>query len=168
MKSGFGIGKIFGIQIRIDWSWLLIFLLVVWNLGTAFGQLHEDWGDTLRWGMAVAAALLFFSSVLAHEIAHSLVAKARGIPVRSITLHLFGGVSDIQREPDSPGSEFVMAILGPVTSFIIGGILTWVVLLGAGIMGAMQNPAQALSDLGPLSTILLWVGSINVIKKEII
>src|SRR5512135_3571980 len=105
MRSGFKIGKIFGINIYIDWSWLLIFLLVTWNLAAGvFFELHPDWGPYLRWGTAIVAALLFFISVLAHELAHSLVAKASGIPVRSITLFLFGGVSNIQREPPSAGT----------------------------------------------------------------
>jgi Zn-dependent protease len=103
----------FGINIRIDWSWVLIFLLTTWNLGTVFGSSHPDWGFALQWGIATLAALLFFASVLVHELAHSLIAKARGIPVRSIVLHLFGGVSNIQREPGSPSGEFLMAIVGP-------------------------------------------------------
>jgi Zn-dependent protease/CBS domain-containing protein len=163
MKRGFRIGQVFGIDIRIDWSWLFIFALITWNLGTAFGASHADWRTTLRWGVAVAAALLFFASVLAHEIAHSLVARARGIPVRSITLHLFGGVSNIQREPDSPQGEFVMAILGPITSLIIGGALLWIVSLRIGLAGnGVLGINEMLSQMSPLMTILSWLGSVNV------
>jgi len=163
MRSGFRIGRILGINIRIDWSWLFIFLLITWNLGTTFGGLHPDWGTTLRWGMAVGAALLFFASVLAHELAHSLVAKARGVPVRSITLHLFGGVSNIEREPDSPTGEFVMAILGPITSLVIGGVLVWIAGIGIGsLRDAMADPTQALGQINPILTLLLWLGSVNV------
>ena len=104
MRNGLKIGKIFGIRIYIDWSWLFIFVLVTSNLGSGvFGTLHPDWSPVLRWALAIIAALVFFASVLAHELAHSIVAKMRGIPVRNITLFLFGGVSNIEREPTSPG-----------------------------------------------------------------
>jgi Zn-dependent protease/CBS domain-containing protein len=163
MRSGFRIGRIFGVNIRIDWSWLLIFLLITWNLGTTFGELHPGWGMTLRWGMAVGAALLFFASVLAHELAHSLVAKARGVPVRGITLHLFGGVSNIEREPNSPSGEFVMAILGPITSLVIGGVLVWIAGLGIGpLRETLADPTQALRQIDPALTLLMWLGSVNI------
>jgi Zn-dependent protease len=81
LDKGFGIGKVFGIHIRVDWSWLFIFVLTTWNLGSAFGAFHPGWGPVTTWGVAVAAALLLFASVLVHELAHSLVARARGIPV---------------------------------------------------------------------------------------
>jgi Zn-dependent protease/predicted transcriptional regulator len=164
MRSGFSIGRIFGINVRIDWSWLFIFFLVTWNLSTVFGQAHAGWGPTLTWGMAIVAAFLFFASVLAHELAHSLVARARGIPVRSITLFLFGGVSDIQREPDSPGVEFVMAIVGPLTSIVLGGLLALLAGASAGpLQDTMTNPTATIARLSPLTTLLLWLGSINVI-----
>jgi Zn-dependent protease/CBS domain-containing protein len=162
MRGGLNIGRIFGIRIRIDWSWLFIFILVTWNLSTIFAQFHPDWGFGMRWGIAVLAALLFFSSVLAHELAHSLVARARGIPVRDITLFLFGGVSSIEHEPESPGGEFLMAVLGPLTSLVIGGILLAIVFLGSGIQVAPTNAVQALGQLSPLLTLMVWLGSVNV------
>ena len=163
MRKGIRIGEIFGINIRVDWSWLLIFLLVTWNLATSFGNIHADWGGVLRWTMGVLAALLFFASVLAHELAHSLTAQRQGVDVGSITLFLFGGVSNIQREPESPGNEFWMAILGPVTSFVIGVVLLFIV----GVMTGMQNlqttdPQEILAQLNPLTTIFVWLGSINI------
>jgi Zn-dependent protease/CBS domain-containing protein len=164
MRSGFSIGRIFGINIRIDWSWLFIFFLITWNLSTVFGQAHPGWGPVQIWGMAIVAALLFFASVLAHELAHSLVARARGIPVRSITLFLFGGVSDIQREPSSPAAEFLMAIVGPLTSIVLGGLLVWLAGASAGpLQDTMTNPTKTVAQLGMLPTLLLWLGSINVI-----
>lgn len=162
MRKGIRIGRIFGIDIRIDWSWLIIFLLVTWNLGTMFGELHGDWRTTLQWGIAVIAALLFFASVLAHELAHSLVAKARGVPVRSITLFMFGGVSNIQREPDNPGGEFLMAILGPLTSIVIGFILVSIAGVSGGLSATLQNPSEVIGQLNPATTLLLWLGSINM------
>jgi Zn-dependent protease/predicted transcriptional regulator len=164
MRSGFGIGRIFGINIRIDWSWLFIVLLVTWNLSAVFSQSHPGWGPGLVWGMAIVAAILFFASVLAHELAHSLVARARGVPVRSITLFLFGGVSDIQREPDSPGAEFLMAVVGPMTSIVLGGLLAWLAGARAGpLQDVVTDPTRAIAGLSPLTTLLLWLGSINVI-----
>ncbi len=163
MRSGIRIGRIFGIDIQIDWSWLLIFLLISWNWATAMGALHSEWPVPLRWAVAVAAALLFFLSVLAHELAHSLVATSRGIPVSHIRLHLFGGVSNIEREPDSAGGEFVMAILGPLTSLVIGGVLLLVTSLatGRGVTGT-RSMQEMLAGLSPTVTILVWLGSINV------
>ena len=163
MHRGFGIGRLFGIQIRIDWSWLIIFTLVVWSLGASLGQFHEDWSGFTVWATAVSGALLFFASVLAHELAHSLFAKSRGVPVRVITLFLFGGVSNIEREPDSPGSEFVMAILGPLTSFAVGAVLLVLASVITGRAGgAMNNPEQLIQSLTPLTTVLYWVGVINI------
>jgi len=160
--KGFGIGKVFGIRVRVDWSWFFIFLLTTWNLSIVFGELHSDWGTLLTWGVALAATLLFFVSVLLHELAHSLVARARGIPVRSITLFIFGGVSNIQREPHSPGAEFWMAIVGPLTSLVIGGVLVVLAGLSAGSLQSMvSTPTQVVAALGPLTTLLGWLGSVN-------
>lgn len=164
MRSGFRIGRIFGIDINIDWSWLFIFLLVTWNLSAVFGQLHSDWGLGLRWGVALIAALLFFASVLAHELAHSLMARAQGVPVRSITLFLFGGVSNIQRHPPSPSAEFLIAIVGPMTSIVLGVLFILISGARSGLLdAAMASPSEAVAQLDPLSTLLLWLGPINII-----
>ena len=74
--SGVRLGKIFGIDIHIDWSWFLIFMLVTWSLAATFGQLHREWTVEMRWGLAFIASFLFFVSVLAHELAHALAARA--------------------------------------------------------------------------------------------
>lgn len=162
-RSGFQIAKIFGIKIRINWSWLIIFGLVIWNLTSAFGQIHQDWGLTTRLIVAFAAALLFFSSVLAHEIAHSVVARSKGIPVEEITLFLFGGTSNIQRHPPSPQAEMLMAIVGPLTSLVLGIVFTLLSGVGIGSLGASVNdPAEMASQLGPVTTLLLWLGPINL------
>jgi Zn-dependent protease len=162
--NGFRIGKIFNINIHIDWSWLLIFGLVSWSLASSFGQMHADWSPLMQWGMALLAALLFFLSVLAHELAHSLVARAQGVPVRNITLFMFGGVSNIQKEPASPMNEFLVAIVGPLTSFILGGLF---LLLGSGGLALNNVTAINMNDLlaqiGPANTILLWLGSVNIL-----
>lgn len=160
---GFRIGKLFGINIHIDWSWLVIFGLVTWSLATTFGQVHAEWTALTQWGMALSAALLFFGSVLAHELAHSLVARARGMPVRSITLFMFGGISNIQREPASPMGEFLITIVGPLTSFFLGAVFlamgSW--SLAGETIFQMDAPAL-LSQLGPWTTILIWLGTVNI------
>lgn len=162
--KGFRIGKIFGINIHIDLSWFLIFGLASWSLAASFGQMHPAWAVSLQWGMALLAALLFFLSVLAHELAHSLIARRRGIPVRNITLFMFGGVSNIQREPSSPMDEFLVTIVGPLTSFVLGAIF---IFLGRALSGINtineMNAVALLSQIGPASTILLWLGSINIL-----
>jgi Zn-dependent protease/predicted transcriptional regulator len=164
MRSGFKIGQLFGITIRVDWSWLLILVLVTWNLSSVFGQAHGQWSAWQSWGIALLAAILFFASVLAHELAHSLVARARGMRVRNITLFLFGGVSNIQREPPSPRTEFLMATVGPLTSVVLGVILVLVAGLTSGpLPSVIGSPQQAISQLSVGATLLLWLGSINVI-----
>ncbi len=164
MTGGFRIGQIFGINIRIDWSWLFIFVLVAWDLATLFIQLHAGWTAELAWLTAIVAALLFFGSVLAHELAHSLVARARGVPVRSITLFLFGGVSNIQREPPSPLAEFLITIVGPVTSIALGFIFIWLSGVAIGPIGVLvATPFNLIGRLAPITTLLLWLGSINIL-----
>ena len=164
MRNGWRIGRLFGITIYVDWSWLLIFLLVTWNLATGFAQAHPNWGPGLTWSVAIVAALLFFASVLAHELAHSIVARAQDIPVGNITLFLVGGVANMQQETRSPRAEFLMAIVGPITSVVIGVIC----LLAAGLFmrlpaGALASPGSAFAALGPLTTLLLWLGPINIL-----
>ncbi len=163
MRSGVSLGHFFGINIRVDWSWLFIFLLIAWNLDSTYSRIHPEWGGGLAWGIGILAAVLFFLSVLLHELAHSLVAQAQGIPVRSITLFLFGGVSDIQREPPSPKAEFLIAVVGPVTSLIIGVVLLGLAGVGAGPMDSMTASAGVFAQLNPLTTMLLWLGSTNIL-----
>lgn len=164
MRSGVRVGRLFGIEFYIDWSWLLIFFLIAWQLAASFGQMHPGWGDGLRWGIAVVAALLFFGSVLAHELAHSLVAIGQGVNVRNITLHLFGGVSNIERHPPSPRAEFLITIVGPLTSFAVGVLF---LLLGGASIGALggafSNPMQMVQELGPVTTMLMWLGGVNIV-----
>jgi Zn-dependent protease/CBS domain-containing protein len=159
----FRLGRVYGIDIHVNWSWMLIFALVSWSLSLTFGQIHPEWPMTVRWGMATLAAFLFFLSVLAHELAHSLVALARGVPVCNITLFMLGGVSNMQREPSSPAEEVVITIVGPLTSLFLGAVCLAAGLGGmtiqAGILGAPTIPSQ----LEPLRTALAWLGSVNVL-----
>ena len=159
----FRLGRVHGINIHINWSWLLIFALVSWSLSLTFGQVHQEWSVYLRWGMAILAAFFFFVSVLLHELAHSLVALARGLPVSNITLFMFGGVSNMQREPSSPAEELVITVVGPLTSLLLGAVC---LVIGAEeIIVDARNLTQPtiLSHLQPLNTTLAWLGSVNIL-----
>jgi len=164
--GGFAIGRLAGIEIRLDLSLILIFGLVAFSLGSGlFPSWHPDWSALLTWGTAFAAAALFFVSLLVHELAHSLVALRHGIPVPRITLFLFGGVSEMGQEPDSPGAEFRIAIVGPAASIVLGVVFTWLALSLAGDdfgQRMADDPAAALAGLGPLATLLLWLGPVNL------
>ncbi|MFN3974577.1 MAG: site-2 protease family protein [Dehalococcoidia bacterium] len=135
--GGVRIGRIFGIPVEIHISWLIIFFLVVASLAQVFGVRvlfgvrlpYWSWAE--RWTLAVVTTALFFGSVLAHELAHSIVALRRGIPVKGITLFVFGGVSQIAREAATPGVELVMAAIGPLVSLALGGIFLGLAILFA-------------------------------------
>jgi len=160
--KGFHLVRLLGVDIHVDWSWLMIFALVSWSLSATLGQLHSAWSVSMRWGMAMLAAFLFFASVLAHEMAHSLAALARGVPVQNITLFLFGGVSNIKREPASPAEELVITIVGPLTSLFLGALFLVIGAGGYSLDEAAFSASSLLSRLQPLNTILAWLGSVNI------
>lgn len=120
--TGFRIAKILGIPIYLDASWLLIFGLITYELAMNFRQLHPQWTPSEHWTLGILTSLLFFGSVLFHELAHSVVALHYKIPVHSITLFLFGGVARIGREPSKPIQEFNIAVAGPLASFFLAGV----------------------------------------------
>lgn len=157
------LGRVFGIELAFDYSWLFIVFLLTWSLGSTFSHVHPDWSGVVSVAVALLAALLFFVSVVLHELAHSLVAKAFGVPVRNITLFLFGGVSNIEREPPSPRAEFLTAIVGPLTSIVIGIVLLLVSWATLDVPFGIDTEAAVLARLGPGATLLLWLGPINLI-----
>jgi Zn-dependent protease/CBS domain-containing protein len=115
--------RVGGIDVGIHYSWLVIFALVTWSLAVGvFPQLVPGLADAEAWVLGVIAALLLFVSVLIHELAHSFVARARGLDARSITLFIFGGVSNLGGEAKVPATEFLVAVVGPITSFVIAGV----------------------------------------------
>jgi Zn-dependent protease/predicted transcriptional regulator len=146
-------------------SVLIVFALVVYSLGAAlFPRWHPTWGALLTWGTAFTAGVIFFASLLAHELSHSVVANRRGIPVPRITLFVFGGVSELEREPDTPATEFLIAIAGPAMSAVLGFVFSWLGIALAGPHFAdelLQNPETAMAGLGPGATLFLWLGPIN-------
>lgn len=154
-------------EIRVDWSLLIIFALVAVSLGAqVLPAWHPDWSVGLRWGVAIVAAVAFFASVLAHEMSHALVGKTQGIPVRRITLFLFGGMAHMDKQPPSPKAEVLMALAGPIVSVGIGvgaSVLAGV-LIGPELVAQLQShPAGALASLSAGETILLWLGPINIL-----
>ncbi len=158
--------RVAGIDITVDWSLLIIFLLIVWGLASGvFPQWHPAWSPATAWLTAVAAALLFFASVLAHELSHSLVARAYGISVRRIVLYVFGGMAQIEHEPGRWVAELWMAIVGPITSLVIGFVCLFLGVVGIRHVdvGSIASVEHALAGLDPARTLLMWLGQINII-----
>lgn len=150
MQSQIKLGSIFGIRIGLHYSWFLIALLIVFSLSSQFHDSNPAWGDSVIMTLAIATAVLFFVSLLLHELAHSVVATSNGLPVKEITLFALGGVSQIEKNPTSAKVEFWMAFVGPLTSALIGIIcLTLARLL-----------AYPRSDPG--MAMLQWLGYINL------
>ena len=123
MGASIRVGKIFGIPIQVNYSWIFIFLLFTYVLAGNFGDVYPRWPAAQRWSVAALTAILFFLSVLAHELTHSVVAMRKGIPVRGITLFIFGGVSQLAHEARRPFTEFLVAVVGPLASLILGSVL---------------------------------------------
>ncbi|MBX3232536.1 MAG: site-2 protease family protein [Labilithrix sp.] len=162
MRGGFRLGQLFGIQLGVDWSWGLIFLLLTWNLTTVFHEWHPSWSGGACFVLAVVAALLFFASVVAHELAHARVAQAFGMRVREIRLFLFGGVSNLEREPPSPKAELLIAVAGPLVSITLGVLFLFTATLTLSHVDP-ADPVATLASLGPLGTLLFWLGPVNLV-----
>ena len=140
-QRGISLGRILGIPIQLDYSWFLIFALVTWTLAAGyFPAQFTNWPTAEYWIVGAVTAILFFVSVLLHELAHSVVATRNNIRVRSISLFVFGGVSQIETEPSSARVEFMMAVVGPLTSFALAGLFA-----GLGAVSASIPPLMALA-----------------------
>ena len=140
--KGIKLGKIFGIEIRLNPSWFVIFVLLSMMLATP--SKDNPWSPVTRYTVGIITSIVFFASVLLHELAHSLVAKAFKLPVHSIVLHVFGGVSQMEREPARARDELLIASAGPLTSILLGflfGVLWYFTQHSALIVAA---PAQYL------------------------
>jgi Zn-dependent protease/predicted transcriptional regulator len=127
-RSGIKIGQVFGIPIFLHLSWILIFGLITYSLVDEYGARYPQWTSGQLWSLGVITSLLFFGSVLFHELSHSAVARHYRIPVASITLFFFGGIASITRDPDSAGQEFLMAAAGPASSYVLAGAF-WLLAL---------------------------------------
>ena len=122
MQGGLRLGTLAGIEIRIHYTWLFAFVLIAWSLAQGYFPIsNAGLGAGTYWILGVVSALLLFGSVLVHELGHSLLAGARGLHVDSITLFIFGGVSSITKEASTARDEFLIAVVGPVTSLVLAG-----------------------------------------------
>ncbi len=159
--GSFRLGRIAGIDILVHWSWLAIFVLLSWWLSEGFfKEVYEDWTAAERWLSAVVSAVLFFVAVLLHELSHSLMAKRLGLPVQNITLFIFGGVSALGAEPSSAKQEFRVAIVGPLTSFVLAALFG-ILAVVAWLIDAQDRPFGAIVDY--LAFINLAVGIFNML-----
>lgn len=160
---GFRVGQLAGIAIHVDLSLAIVFSLITVALGTGlFPSWHPEWGALVTWSTALAAAFLFFVSILIHELSHALVGRAQGIPVNAITLFVFGGVAQLEREPHSWRAELWMAIAGPVTSMVLGLLFLFLGGMFAGPVD-LEDGERAMAALNPVATLLLWLGPVNII-----
>ena len=111
--------KLLGFQVRIDFSWIIIAVLIAWSLSTGlFPYQYRGLSTSTYWIMGIIGALGLFLSIIVHEFSHSLVARKHGIPMKGITLFIFGGMAEMSDEPPSPKAEFMMAVVGPLSSII--------------------------------------------------
>ncbi len=149
LEPSFAAGRLFGIRIGLSPGWFVVFVLVTWGLGAAyFPAEHPWWTAGTHWTMAIAGSLLFFGSVLAHELAHSVVAMRHGIPVARITLFIFGGVAQITREAPTPRVEAAIAAAGPAASLAL-----------AALFGLLHLATRGVSE--PASSLSLWLAMVN-------
>src|SRR5437763_5813889 len=132
--------KLFGIQFTANWSWLILFALLVYVAFSTFRGLRVGFSQVELWSLAVIAAVLSVISLYGHELAHALVARYYGIPVRTISLFLLGGMAHITRESPTPRAEFFIAVAGPAASLAVGLLaagLSWATLGAAPHIGAL-------------------------------
>ncbi len=142
-----------GFEVRIDISWLIVLVLATWALAEGlFPTLVEGLSKSTYWWMGITGAIGLFISVVLHELSHSLVARKYGIPMKGITLFIFGGVAEMHDEPANPKSELMMAVAGPVASIIIG--LAFLSILVLGISGGWPEPVVG---------VIQYIGGINLI-----
>lgn len=154
MKSQIKLGTVFGVELGLHYSWLVIALLITFSLAAQFHATNHNWSDAVVWSTSILTGVLFFVFLFAHELSHALVAKARGIPIHKITLFLLGGVAQIEKEASDAKTEFWMAIVGPITSAALG------VILLALAWAAGWVPQTTASTPGV--ALLVWLGYINL------
>jgi len=152
------VGRIGGIEIRIDPSWSVIALLVAYSLFLQFTLTYRDLSDSAGIALAVGATLLFFGSVLAHEMTHAMLARRAGIPVRDITLFIFGGATHANVESHGPGDEFVVSVVGPISSMALAGLFWTASILGHGVL---SHPVEG--ALGYLAWVNLLLAGFNLL-----
>ncbi|MBI3521688.1 MAG: site-2 protease family protein [Chloroflexi bacterium] len=156
MPGSILVARVLGIDIRIHLSWFLIFALILFTLADqVLPELRPNWSDQKTVIVAAVTALLFFISVLAHELSHAVVARRFKMDVSSITLFLLGGVANLRKEPPSAKAEFLMAGAGPLMSFVIG-------IIGLGISFIVTDRLAFSPALDPVGVVASYLGIINI------
>ena len=123
--------KLMGFEVRVDLSWIIIAVLIAWSLSTGFfPSRFLNYSTRIYWVMGFFGAIGLFASIVIHEFSHSLVARKYGLPIRGITLFIFGGVAEMEDEPHTPGAEFMVAIIGPITSILIAALCYGIYVVG--------------------------------------
>ena len=146
--------RLFGIEIRLDASWLLLAILITWTLAVGFfPQSYPDLEPGTYWLMGAIAALGLFASIILHELGHSVVAQRDGLEIDGITLFVFGGVAEMKAEPASPAKEFRMAIAGPIVSLALA-FVCWLIAAGGNAVGAAAPFVGVFAYLALINTIL--------------
>ncbi|WP_246155967.1 site-2 protease family protein [Thiohalocapsa marina] len=165
VRQGLRLGRVFGVEIALDWSLLIVVALITLALaGGLLPDWHPDWGPGLVLLTALVAAVLFVASILLHELAHAVVGRRLGVRISRITLFVFGGMAHMEGEPEHWRAELWMALAGPVASLLLGLLcLSAAGWIAGPIVLDPEHPAEGLSRLGPLATILVWLGPINII-----
>ena len=148
------IGRIAGIEIGIHYTWVLIGVLITGSFIGYLSDTHPFWPSRTIWSAAVVISVLFFASVILHEIAHALVAKAYGMPVRTITLFALGGVTRIQKQAANPAAEFWMGLAGPLVCAALGMVCGW--------LGAWWGRGSNIMTVPPPVVVLMSLSSLNL------
>src|SRR5262245_24300368 len=163
--GGLTLFRVRGIRITVDFSWFIVlFLIIIWLSDSYRQELNMDNGDFAPYVLAVASALLFFGSILLHELGHAFVAMRRGIKISGISLWMFGGVAFMEGDSDSPATEFKVAIAGPIVTAVIVAVCTGAGLLLAGghdFRDAALTNGEA--NVSGLAALIAWLASINLL-----
>ena len=154
MRPHIRLGRLFGITVGLHYTWFLVALLIGVSLDAHFRQLHPEWGGALIFWSSVSTAILFFASLLLHELSHALVATRNGLHVRAIVLFALGGVAQIEGEAPDASSELRMGVVGPLVSVALG-----LLLLEAATIVGWDGASEPMT---PLPSMLVWLGSINL------
>jgi len=163
LSGGVPVARIFGIEIRIHLSWVLILAIITVGVGSQLSASEPAWSDALRWGVAGTVSVLFLLSVLAHELAHGLVARNRGMGGGSVTLLFFGGATTQSREPQRPVDEAIVAAAGPIASSLVTAVFLAIFLAAGSITGSVADAvAQVALVLAVLNALLALLNMLPV------
>ena len=156
MRPQIRLGNILGVTIGLHYTWFIIAFLIILSLAAHFRAINPGWGDAVIWTSAILTGILFFVAIVVHELAHAMVARHRGLPVRSIVLFALGGMAQIEKDAADPKTEFWMGIAGPIMSVVLGSLclaLAWALGWSTSVM-TPETPAMA---------VLVWLGYINLV-----